>query len=139
MMTARSNSKDFARRLLKENNEAEAKLWAHLRNRRLNNYKFVREFPIGPYFADFACRRRKLVAELDGSQHLDSERDVTRDTCLNGKGWSVLRFQASDVLVDISWILHVVVEVLEGRLCLRQEAGSWRFWPAAVNAARARP
>jgi very-short-patch-repair endonuclease len=44
-----------ARELRQVENEAEETLWYHLRGRRLNGFKFVRQLPIGPYFADFAC------------------------------------------------------------------------------------
>ena len=59
--------------------EVERKLWYRLRDRRLGGQKFVRLCPIGPYFADFACREAKLAVELDGSQHADSVRDGWRD------------------------------------------------------------
>jgi very-short-patch-repair endonuclease len=47
-----------ARQLRAADNEAESALWSDLRSRRLNGLKFVRQFPIGPYFADFACPER---------------------------------------------------------------------------------
>jgi very-short-patch-repair endonuclease len=58
-----------ARTLRQVENEAEEALWFELRGRRLNGFKFVRQLPIGPYFADFACREKRLVVEVDGSQH----------------------------------------------------------------------
>ena len=45
-----------ARELRKVENNAEERLWHELRGRRLNGHKCVRQLPIGPYFADFACR-----------------------------------------------------------------------------------
>jgi very-short-patch-repair endonuclease len=53
--------------------------------------KFTRQLPIGFYFADFACRQAKLIVELDGSQHVNSERDARRDAFLAQEGWTVLR------------------------------------------------
>jgi very-short-patch-repair endonuclease len=78
--------------------DAERKLWHRLRNRRLNGAKFVRQAPVGPYFADFACHGAKLVVERDGSQHVDSARDVTRNAFLLSKGYSVFRFWNDDAL-----------------------------------------
>ncbi|PDT05485.1 DUF559 domain-containing protein, partial [Rhizobium sp. M1] len=49
-----------ARSLRQSDNDAEGKLWNELRDRRLNGHKFVRQLPIGPYFADFACRELRL-------------------------------------------------------------------------------
>ena len=87
-----------ARELRKVENEAEDSLWHELRGRRLNGYKFVRQLPIGPYFADFACREANLVVEVDGSQHANRSRDRFRDETMNRNGWSVLRFWHADIL-----------------------------------------
>ena len=66
----------------------ERKLWGILSRVRP---KFTRQLPIGPYVADFACRQARLIVELDGSQHADSERDRKRDRFLEQEGWAVLR------------------------------------------------
>jgi very-short-patch-repair endonuclease len=50
---------------------AEKKLWRLLRGKQLNGFKFRRQFPIGDFSVDFCCRDRRLVIELDGSQHAD--------------------------------------------------------------------
>src|SRR5947209_8863330 len=58
-----------ARSLRRKKTSAEAMLWQALRNRALSQHKFARQEPIGPYFADFCCRERKLIIELDGATH----------------------------------------------------------------------
>ncbi len=58
-----------ARTLRKEAPSAEARLWQRLRNRKLKDFKFVRQFPIGLYFADFACCEELLIVEVDGATH----------------------------------------------------------------------
>ena len=62
--------------------------------------KFTRQFPIGPYIADFACRQARLVVEIDGGQHSGSERDRVRDEWLRGEGWTIVRVWNSDVRND---------------------------------------
>lgn len=119
----------FARTLRRKDNDAEDALWHELRARRLNGFKFVREMPVGPYFADFACRAERLIVEVDGSQHVDSEHDGIRDAWLNENGWSVLRFSNAVVLAERADVLATIVEVLEGRLTERAEATGCRFWP----------
>jgi very-short-patch-repair endonuclease len=57
-----------ARSLRQTDNDAESKLWNELRNRQINGFKFLRQLPIGRYFADLACREKHLVVEVDGSQ-----------------------------------------------------------------------
>ena len=60
-----------AQLLRKTPSEAEKRLWGSLRDRRLKDCKFVRQAPLGPYFADFLCRERKLIVEVDGVTHGD--------------------------------------------------------------------
>ena len=66
----------------------ERKLWGMISRLRP---KFTRQLPIGPYYADFACRHAKLVVELDGGQHAESERDARRDAFLVQEGWAIFR------------------------------------------------
>jgi very-short-patch-repair endonuclease len=71
-------ARNRARALRRNKSSAEAILWQALRNRALSEHKFVRQEPIGAYFADFCCRERKLIVEIDGATHsTDTER--TRD------------------------------------------------------------
>lgn len=46
--------------------EAEKKLWRAIRTRQLGGHYFRRQAPVGPYIADFACHKEKLIVELDG-------------------------------------------------------------------------
>jgi very-short-patch-repair endonuclease len=119
-----------ARILRQSDNDAEAKLWSELRDRRLNGFKFVRQYPVGPYFADFACREKYLVVELDGSQHLKNARDLRRDAFMNGEGWSVVRFWNVDALTAMSSVLETIVAICDGRLTDTVEAPDLRFFPA---------
>ena len=105
-----------ARSLRKVENDAEAALWSELRALRLAGHKFVRQLPIGPYFADFACREALLVVEVDGSQHADSEYDAKRNAFMNANGWSVVRFWNADVLQEREAVLNTLIAILDGRL-----------------------
>ncbi|ANL45290.1 restriction endonuclease type 2-like protein [Rhizobium phaseoli] len=122
-----------ARSLRQSDNDAEGKLWNELRDRRLNEHKFVRQLPIGPYFADFACRELRLVVEIDGSQHADDRRDAIRDTFMIGNGWSVVRFWNVDVLRELPSVLDTILAICDGRLTERVEATDLRFFPAACD------
>ncbi|MFO1125811.1 MAG: endonuclease domain-containing protein [Methylocystis sp.] len=57
---------------------AEQRLWGALRGRRLSGYKFARQEPIGPFFADFVCREHALVVEIEGATH-SSDEELARD------------------------------------------------------------
>ncbi|WP_377295708.1 endonuclease domain-containing protein [Rhizobium sp. SGZ-381] len=119
-----------ARALRQVENDGELKLWSQLRNRQLGGCKFVRQLPIGPYFADFACREKLLVVEVDGSQHAGNHRDVVRNAFMGRCGWSVLRFWNVDVLRAMPQVLETVLAVLDGRLIEKVDAYDLRFYPA---------
>src|SRR5512140_907244 len=82
--------------LRKEPTPAETRLWSYLRKDQLG-ITFRRQHAIGPYIADFCAPSKKLIIELDGSQHLDqAESDAERTDFLASKGYRVLRFWNSD-------------------------------------------
>ncbi len=103
-----------ARHLRANATEAERIIWA-----RLSRYrpKFTRQLPIGPYIADLACRQAKLVVELDGSQHIDSDHDETRTRLLEAEGWTVLRFWNSEVSDNPDGVAQAIL--LKAADCLR--------------------
>ncbi|WP_275784317.1 endonuclease domain-containing protein [Pararhizobium gei] len=117
-----------ARNLRQDETEVEYKLWNELRNRLLNGYKFTRQVPLGIYVADFVCRERSLVIELDGAQHCDSLADIVRTRWLNEKGYSVLRFWNDEVLRERRAVLDTILAVLSGEISARCDAT--RFSPA---------
>jgi very-short-patch-repair endonuclease len=91
--------------------DAERRLWHRLRSRQLEGAKFVRQFPIGPHVADFACRAEKLVVELDGGQH-SPEADAPRTETIERFGYKVLRFWNNDVLENTEGVLEVIRQEL---------------------------
>jgi very-short-patch-repair endonuclease len=78
--------------------DAEEAMWHLLRGRRLSKVKFRRQVPFRNYILDFVCLERRVVIEIDGSQHLDSRRDEERDSFLASEGFQVLRYWNNDVL-----------------------------------------
>ena len=98
-----------ARRLRRDQTDAERKLWFALRNRQLDGFKFSRQMPIGSYIADFVCRREKLIIELDGGQHAAQvARDARRTAFLEARGFNVLRFWNNDVLMNMEGVLEMI-------------------------------
>lgn len=89
--------------------EAEAKLWLRLRAHRMAGVQFRRQHAIGNYVVDFCSPRRKLIVELDGSQHLDqADYDFNRTKYLEEKGYRVLRFWNHDVMNNIDTVLNAI-------------------------------
>ena len=102
-----------ARQLRRSQTVAESRLWYRIKNRQIGGYKLVRQEPIGPYIADFVCRERKLVIELDGSQHIDNARDQVRDAFLRSMGYKVLRFWNAEVFDNMDGVLDTILASLE--------------------------
>ncbi|MFL9501261.1 endonuclease domain-containing protein [Rhodopseudomonas palustris] len=92
--------------------EAERKLWQRLRWPAFAEAHFRRQATIGPYYADFACHRLRLVIELDGGQHAGSESDLVRTGYLNAAGYRVLRFWNNDVLNNIDGVMQTIVDAV---------------------------
>jgi len=94
--------------------DAEALLWFHLRDRRMANFKFRRQRPIGPYFADFACLEAKLIVELDGGQHAEAVAyDEKRTRFIEAQGYRVLRFWNHEVLTQTDAVRQRILQALQ--------------------------
>ena len=99
MTIPKDNSQlENARRLRREMTPHERKLW----------YLFLRKYPvkiykqriIGKFIVDFYCASAKLVIEVDGSQHYESQGmayDAERSAFLSALGLGVLRFSNRDI------------------------------------------
>ncbi len=62
--------------------------------------RFKRQKIIGHYIVDFCCSSKKLIIELDGSQHYEEEGeeyDKKRDAFLVSLGYTVLRYSDKEV------------------------------------------
>jgi very-short-patch-repair endonuclease len=96
--------------------EAEARLWSYLRAHRMDNVHFRRQYAIGNFIVDFCAPRKKLIIELDGSQHLEQkEYDSERTAFLEARGFRVLRFWNNDVMNDLSGVMKAIDIALSDR------------------------
>lgn len=103
-----------ARRMRLHPTEAEAILWWALRSRQ-TGAKFRRQMPIGRYIADFACLSQRLIVEVDGSQHGETNlHDQRRDQWLTERGFRLLRFSNDSVLRELDGVLTVITRTLAG-------------------------
>ena len=108
----KSTLRQRAKNLRKHSTDTEKHLWFYLRANRLG-YKFKRQVPIGAYIVDFACLEKRLLIELDGSQHFDNETyDMERTSWLNAHGFKVLRFWNNDVLQQTTSVMEVIIQAL---------------------------
>jgi lysyl-tRNA synthetase class 2 len=131
---------DHARRLRREPTEAEARVWARLRNHQLG-VKFRRQHRAEGFILDFACVEHLLAVELDGEQHVERvEHDAHRTAVLERAGWRVLRFWNHDALADTDAVVDAIWRALRkapphpNRLPRRRGRGSRDDGPAQSHA-----
>jgi very-short-patch-repair endonuclease len=116
MRDARNIETERARLLRQNATAAEEKLWARLRARRLCGFKFVRQEPVGPFFADFVCRERKLAAEVDGATHSTAEelaRDRRREKFLRAEGYRLIRVTNDEVFNNLDGVCETILAALQ--------------------------
>ena len=103
-----------AKQLHRNLTPAEARLWAYLRAHRMKDVHFRNQHAIGNYVVDFAAPRKKLIIEVDGSQHLGQEEyDLERTVFLESKGYRVIRFWDGEVMNDIEGVMRAIDMELE--------------------------
>ena len=88
-----------------------------MRAGRLGGFKFRTQVRLGAYYADFVCPARRLIVEVDGSQHGSTHGltyDAARTRYLEDQGYRVLRFWNNEVLQNIDGVLVVILRALSG-------------------------
>ena len=93
--------------------DAERRLWAILRNKRLSGYKFKRQVILDWYIVDFVNFEHRLIIEADGSQHADNKYDERRDAYLKDQGFNVLRFWNSEALKESKAVAETIWHALQ--------------------------
>ena len=107
-MHAPKQTVERARDLRRKMTLPEVVLWQAVRARRLDDIRFRRQHPVGPYILDFYCEDARLAVEVDGSghEHPDQARhDARRTEWLNLHGVAVYRIAARDVLSNLEGVL----------------------------------
>jgi very-short-patch-repair endonuclease len=107
-----------ARKLRKEMSLPEVLLWNRLRAKALG-VKFRKQHSIPPYVVDFYCSSRRLIIEVDGRAHDNSERagrDAARDRFLAEQGYDVFRVPASAILDSMDDTIETIAARLANPL-----------------------
>ena len=90
-------------------------LWNKLKHSQLGA-KFRRQHSIGGYIADFYCPSKKLVIEIDGSQHFEKEAkeyDDIRSAYFEGLDIKVLRFTNAEINTNMDGVLLKILSELK--------------------------
>ena len=104
-----------AKQLRDRETSAEKLLWRALRRIPLEQSHFRRQVPIGPYIVDFACLGAKLVIEVDGPSHTETQQmhhDAIRTRFLEAEGFRVLRFWNDAVRTDLECVIDTIIAAL---------------------------
>ena len=105
--------RDHAKAMRSQSTEAEQRMWQLLRAHRFDGHKFKRQVPIDFYIADFVCLRQRLIVELDGGQHAESESDAKRDAYLRSKGFRIIRIWNNDLFTNEEGVAELILSALE--------------------------
>jgi very-short-patch-repair endonuclease len=109
---------EHAKDLRREMTPAEARLWYHLRAKRFDGVKFIRQNPRAGAIVDFVARSRKLIIEVDGDTHGSNEaiaNDARRTARLEIQGYHVIRFTNAEVMGNMEAVLAAIGDALAAR------------------------
>ena len=116
-----ARTRSTAKRLRRDQTDAERKMWRLLRPFRDDGIPFRRQAPIGPYVADFVWLGGRVVIEVDGGQHNEPRgevRDSGRTAWLRSQGFEVLRFWNNDVMRNGAGCQQMIAEAVAKRRAL---------------------
>ena len=102
---------EISRKLRKEQTPWEKKLWMNLKGRKFFGIKFKRQVVIGEYVYDFSSFEKKIIIELDGSQHKEPEiqlKDKEKQEFAEKLGYKVMRFNNNEVQDNIEGVLETI-------------------------------
>jgi very-short-patch-repair endonuclease len=107
--------KALSRKLRNNSTPGEIKLWTEvLRAKKMRGYQFLRQYAIDNYIADFACRKLKLIIELDGYSHeFKYESDQQRDQRLKELGYSIIRFEEKEIFSDLDNVIRRIEQFID--------------------------
>ena len=115
-------AQSLARDMRQNPTKAEKVFWDAVRNKKVMNARFIRQHPLyfdflGKttfYIADFYCKEKCLVVEIDGRIHeYTKERDKLRTEIINLLGLKVIRFKNEEVLNDIDKVIEKLMRELK--------------------------
>ena len=97
----------FGKAMRQHMTDAEARLWRRLRKPGIDDLRFRRQAPVGPYIVDFFCPQHRLIVEVDGGQH-GNDADAERDVWLTAQGYRVMRVWNNDVMENVEGVCEVI-------------------------------
>ena len=102
---------EAAKDLRHSQTEAEKRLWERLKTKHLSGAKFRRQEPIGSFIVDFVSYENKLIIEIDGSPHRNTEtkiHDGQKTAWLQAEGFRVMRLWNSDIFGNLERVIKKI-------------------------------
>jgi very-short-patch-repair endonuclease len=109
---------EAARELRRRQTEEEKRLWFKLRENQAGGFKFRRQEPIGKYIVDIVNLENKVIIEIDGRVHQDTEtrkNDRERTMWLKSEGYKVIRFWNSSIINDLDSVVNKIIKEVRQR------------------------
>ena len=109
----------YRKNLRNNGTSAEAFLWNYLKSSKLEGRKFRRQHSIQRYIVDFYCPSEKLIVELDGQVHFNSnaeEYDRKREKDLEALGFTIIRFENKMVFDFLPSVLKNIKDYFKKEL-----------------------
>ena len=101
------------RELRKNSTPAERKLWSRLKDKQLVGFKFRRQHQIDHFIVNFYCPELCLIIEIDGdihAHHQKAHHDVIRQTNLENRGFTVIRYTNNEVRENLEGVLSDILQ-----------------------------
>ena len=114
-MKANPKTRQRAKAMRRNLTDAERILWSQLKGKQVNGWQFRKQHPVGPYIADFACVRAKLIIEVDGDSHTEAQHvahDAKRTSFLERQGWSVHRIWNFEIYNNLNAVMDGIYAIL---------------------------
>ena len=104
--------KTLRQKLRNDMPKPEQVLWYWLRGKRLNGYKFRRQYGIGSFVLDFYCPELRLAIEIDGDSHFIDDKakvyDKNRQKFLASQNITVIRFTNIEISESIDGVIDKI-------------------------------
>ena len=104
-----------AERLRKNMTHAEKIIWERVCKKQLG-VRIRRQHPVWKFIADFYCHELKLIIEIDGEIHLQSENiayDISRDLILKDFKLEIIRFTNREVVNETEKVITEIKRTIE--------------------------
>lgn len=110
------STKSLRKKLRNDLSPVEVLLWARLKNKQLNGFKFRRQYSVGRYVLDFYCVELRLGIEIDEEDHfIDSDKiryDKTRDEFMSSQDIKMLHVTGKEINENLEGVMGAIIEHL---------------------------